>query len=109
MLIRLFLAVILSWAAGAAAQGYPNRAVRVIIPFPPGGAPDLTGRVLAGRLAERLGQPFVAENRTGAGGNIATEAVAKAPADGYTLLAGSDGPLVINPAVYARTGIRHAA
>jgi tripartite-type tricarboxylate transporter receptor subunit TctC len=83
------------------AQDYPNRTVRVIVPFPPGGAPDLVGRTLANRLSERLGQPFVVENRTGAGGNIAAEAVAKAAPDGYTLLATSDGPLVINPAVYA--------
>jgi tripartite-type tricarboxylate transporter receptor subunit TctC len=70
------------------------------VPFPPGGAPDLVGRTLANRLSERLGQPFVVENRTGAGGNIAAEAVAKAAPDGYTLLATSDGPLVINPSVY---------
>ena len=79
---------------------YPNRTVRVVVPFPPGGAPDLVGRTLANRLGERLGQAFVVENRTGAGGNIAAEAVAKAAPDGYTLLATSDGPLVINPAVY---------
>ena len=95
--------VLLAAFAGLAfGQTYPSRPVRVVIPFPPGGAPDLTGRVLAGRLAERLGQPFVAENRTGAGGNIAAEFVAKSPADGYTLLAASDGPLVINPNVYAK-------
>jgi tripartite-type tricarboxylate transporter receptor subunit TctC len=87
--------------AGAAwAQDYPNRTVRVVVPFPPGGAPDLVGRTLANRLSERLGQPFVVENRTGAGGNIAAEAVAKSAPDGYTLLATSDGPLVINPSVY---------
>jgi tripartite-type tricarboxylate transporter receptor subunit TctC len=74
--------------------------VRVVVPFPPGGAPDLVGRTLAHRLSERLGQPFVVENRTGAGGNIAAEAVAKSAPDGYTLLATSDGPLVINPSVY---------
>ena len=84
----------------AMAQTYPSRPVRVIVPFPPGGAPDLVGRTLANRLQERLGQSFVVENRTGAGGNIAAEAVAKAAPDGYTLLATSDGPLVINPAVY---------
>jgi tripartite-type tricarboxylate transporter receptor subunit TctC len=84
----------------AAAQTYPSRTVRVVVPFPPGGAPDLVGRTLANRLSERLGQPFVVENRTGAGGNIAAEAVAKAAPDGYTLLATSDGPLVINPSVY---------
>jgi tripartite-type tricarboxylate transporter receptor subunit TctC len=82
------------------AQAYPSRPVRVVVPFPPGGAPDLVGRTLSARLAERLGQPFVVENRTGAGGNIAAEAVAKAAPDGYTLLATSDGPLVINPSVY---------
>ncbi|HEV3010072.1 MAG TPA: tripartite tricarboxylate transporter substrate-binding protein, partial [Burkholderiales bacterium] len=82
------------------AQAYPSRTVRVVVPFPPGGAPDLVGRTLANRLSERLGQTFVVENRTGAGGNIAAEAVAKSAPDGYTLLATSDGPLVINPSVY---------
>ena len=101
MRTRLFSLVLLFAAAAAVAQDYPNRTVRVIVPFPPGGAPDLVGRTLANRLSERLGQPFVVENRTGAGGNIAAEAVAKAAPDGYTLLASSDGPLVINPAVYA--------
>jgi len=96
-------AVLLLFAATAiGAQDYPNRPVRVVVPFPPGGAPDLVGRTLANRLQERLGQPFVVENRTGAGGNIATEAVAQAAPDGYTLLAPSDGPLVINPHVYEK-------
>lgn len=100
---RIAAALLLSLCTlGSWAQEYPSRAVRVIIPFPPGGAPDLTGRVLAARLAERLGQPFVAENRTGAGGNIAAELVAKSAPDGYTLFAASDGPLVINPNVYAK-------
>jgi len=99
--IRLFKAVLLLVFAGTVwAQAYPSRTVRVVVPFPPGGAPDLVGRTLANRLQERLGQSFVVENRTGAGGNIAAEAVAKAVPDGYTLLATSDGPLVINPAVY---------
>lgn len=101
-MLRLLPLMFALFAAHAAAQGYPSRAVKVIIPFPPGGAPDLTGRVLAARLQERLGQPFVAENRTGAGGNIAADFVAKSPADGYTLFAASDGPLVINPNVYAK-------
>ena len=101
MPIRIFKALLLLLLAGSAwAQTYPSRPVRVIVPFPPGGAPDLVGRTLAHRLQERLGQSFVVENRTGAGGNIAAEAVAKSAPDGYTLLATSDGPLVINPAVY---------
>jgi tripartite-type tricarboxylate transporter receptor subunit TctC len=94
-MLLLFLIAGTAWA-----QDYPTRTVRVVVPFPPGGAPDLVGRTLANRLSERLGQPFVVENRTGAGGNIAAEAVAKAAPDGYTLLATSDGPLVINPSVY---------
>ena len=101
MRIRLCSILLLLLVAGAAwAQDYPNRTVRVVVPFPPGGAPDLVGRTLANRLSERLGQAFVVENRTGAGGNIAAEAVAKSAPDGYTLLATSDGPLVINPSVY---------
>src|SRR5688572_22837997 len=101
MAIRLCNAlVLLIFAASAWAQSYPSRPVRVLVPFPPGGAPDLVARTLSQRLQERLGQPFVIENRTGAGGNIAAEAAAKAAPDGYTLLSTSDGPLVINPAVY---------
>ena len=100
MRIRRFSLFLLFAAASAMAQDYPSRPVKVIVPFPPGGAPDLVGRTLAHRLSERLGQPFVIENRTGAGGNIAAEAVAKSTPDGYTLLATSDGPLVINPSVY---------
>ena len=97
---RLWCFLALIFAGTVWAQAYPARTVRVIVPFPPGGAPDLVGRTLANRLQERLGQPFVVENRTGAGGNIAAEAVAKSAPDGYTLLATSDGPLVINPSVY---------
>jgi tripartite-type tricarboxylate transporter receptor subunit TctC len=97
-LCKTFL--LLLFAGSVCAQTYPSRTVKVVVPFPPGGAPDLVGRTLANRLAERLGQPFVVENRTGAGGNIAAEAVAKSAPDGYTLLATSDGPLVINPSVY---------
>ncbi|HYL23523.1 MAG TPA: tripartite tricarboxylate transporter substrate binding protein [Burkholderiales bacterium] len=77
----------------AAAQPYPARPVKLVVPFPPGSTPDIVGRTLGTKLQEALGQPFVVENRTGAGGNIGTEAVAKAPADGYTLLIGINGPI----------------
>jgi tripartite-type tricarboxylate transporter receptor subunit TctC len=70
----------------ARAQGYPARPVRIIVPFPAGQASDAIARLIGQSLSERLGQAFVIENRTGAGGNIATEAVVRAPADGYTLL-----------------------
>lgn len=100
--IRSVPIFLLLLATAVWAQDYPNRPVKVVVPFPPGGAPDLVGRTLANRLQERLGQPFVVENRTGAGGNIAAEAVAQAAPDGYTLFAPSDGPLVINPHVYEK-------
>src|SRR5262245_28847198 len=70
----------------ARAQAYPTRPVRVIVGFAPGGTADITARLIGQWLSERLGQPFVIENRPGAGTNIATEAVVRAPADGYTLL-----------------------
>lgn len=73
-------------AAGAFAQGYPAKAVKVIVPYPPGGPTDIVARVVAQKLSEQTGQQFVVDNRGGAGGNIGAEAVARAPADGYTLL-----------------------
>jgi tripartite-type tricarboxylate transporter receptor subunit TctC len=76
---------------------WPNRPLRLVIPWPPGQATDLAGRVIAQRLSERLGHPVVAENRAGAGGTIGTDAVAKSAPDGYTLLAGSSGPFTIAP------------
>jgi tripartite-type tricarboxylate transporter receptor subunit TctC len=73
-------------AFGAAAQAYPSRPVKVIIPFPPGGTLDAVGRQLAQKLGEQMGQPFVVENRAGGNGTIGAHVVAQAPADGYTLL-----------------------
>lgn len=81
----------------ASAGDYPNRAVRVIVPFAPGGATDILARVAADELARRLGQPFVVENQGGAGGLIATARVAKAAPDGYTLVAATPGPVTISP------------
>lgn len=88
-------------SALACAQGYPTKPVRVIVPFSPGGVADSSARVLADRLGARLGQAIVVENRPGASGNLGTAAVAAAAPDGYTLLLGFDGTMVINPHVYA--------
>lgn len=80
---------------------YPTRAIRLIVPFPPGGGTDTLGRILAQRLNETLGQPVVPENRPGAGGNIGNELVTKSPPDGYTLLLGSPS-LAISPSLYRK-------
>ncbi len=84
-------------ATDALAQQYPNRPIRMIVPWPPGQATDLAGRVVAQELSKNLGQPVVVENRAGAGGMLGTDAAAKATPDGYTILAGSSGPVTVNP------------
>jgi tripartite-type tricarboxylate transporter receptor subunit TctC len=81
-------------------QAYPSKPVKVIIPYPPGSTPDIVGRTASDRLQKALGQPFVVENRTGAGGNIGTDAVAKSAPDGYTLLVAINGPVAINKYLY---------
>ena len=87
-------------AASASAQtGYPNRPIRLVVPWPPGQATDLSARLVAQKLSESLGQPLVVDNRPGAGGVIGSDSVAKSAPDGYTLLAGSSGPISINPIV----------
>jgi len=83
---------------------YPNRSVRVIVAISPGGTPDILARLLSAKLTQRTGQQFIVENRVGAGGNIAAELVAKAPADGYTLFLPANAVLTLNPAVYERPG-----
>ena len=85
----------------ARAQAYPTRPVRLVVGFPPGGTADIVARVIGQWLAERLGQPFVIENRPGAGGNVGTEAVVHAPPDGYTLLL-VNPPNAINATLYER-------
>ena len=79
---------------------WPSRPVRLIVPFPPGGLVDVLARSVSQRLTADLGQPFVVENRTGAGGNIGADVVAKSPPDGYTLMASSLGPLAVNQFIY---------
>ena len=93
------VATLAAWlfAFGAYAQNYPNRAVKVVVPWPPGQATDIAARVVADKLQSALGQPFVADNRPGAGGSIGTDVVAKSAPDGYTLLAASSGPISIMP------------
>ena len=88
MLKQLLLAVLFA-STSALAQNFPTKPVRVVVPFPPGGGTDIVARTVTPKMAEILGQPFVIENRAGAGGNIGTEVVAKSPADGYTLLVAS--------------------
>ena len=83
----------------AMAQSYPSRSIRLIAPYPPGGGVDATARIIAHALSEQLGQQVVVENRSGATGRIGTEIVAKAPADGYTLLLGSGAPNAVVPSV----------
>ena len=96
--LKTLLGALAFAAAGAAlAQAYPVRPVKVIIPWPPGQATDLAARIIGDKLSQQLGQPFVMENRPGAGGAIGTEMVAKSAPDGYTLLAASSGPISIMP------------
>ncbi len=92
-------------APGATAQQYPTRPIKILIPIPPGGAPDIAARILGEKLNESLGQPIVVENRAGSNGIIATEMLAKAPADGYTLALIADSQVVINPHLYSKMSV----
>jgi tripartite-type tricarboxylate transporter receptor subunit TctC len=83
---------------------YPDRSIRLIVPFAPGGNADLVARLVAEGMSPSLGQPIVVESRAGAGGSIGAQLVATAPPDGYTLLTGSNGPLTVNPFVQAKLG-----
>src|SRR5688500_8917527 len=101
---KLLFAIVLALPAIVWAQAYPTKPVRVVVPYPAGSTPDIVGRTVAERLQKALGQPFVVENRSGAGGNIGAEAVAKAPADGHTLLVAGNGPVAINKHLYKGLG-----
>src|SRR2546423_1435601 len=105
-MLRLILTVLCfaiaapAFAQTSGAENYPNRAVHIVVPFPPGGATDTWARVLADKLQAALGQPFVVENKAGATGIIGTSFVANAPADGYTLLFGANTSHVISPLLH---------
>lgn len=91
----------LSFCASAFAQAFPNRPVKVVVSFPPGTTPDTVARVVAPKLQEALGQPVIVENRAGAGGNVAVDAVAKSAPDGYTLVVSTNAALATNKVLYS--------
>ena len=102
-----FLTAVLLLATGAAyAQEYPTKTVRMIVPFAPGGASDVVGRLLLPGLTKELGQQVVIDNRSGASGNIGVEVAARAPADGYTILLGNIGTMAINPGLFPKFPIK---
>ncbi|TMG83517.1 MAG: tripartite tricarboxylate transporter substrate binding protein [Betaproteobacteria bacterium] len=96
--LMLVLALLPALAFGQAS--YPNRPIRMVVPFAPGGASDFVARILSPKLSELLGQQIVVDNRPGASGNIGMELAAKAPADGYTIYLGNIGTIAINPAIF---------
>jgi tripartite-type tricarboxylate transporter receptor subunit TctC len=97
--VRVFAVLALAWAGGALAQSYPSHPIKMIVPWPPGQATDVAARMVSEKLAPVLGQPVVVDNRPGAGGVVGCETASKSPADGYTLVAGSSGPISISPNV----------
>ena len=99
MIVALALTLAFPFAASAQAQKYPTKPVRMIVPFVPGGASDILARILSVSLKEQWGQPVIVENKTGAGGTIGTDAVAKAPPDGYTLMVSDLGTMTIIPSL----------
>jgi tripartite-type tricarboxylate transporter receptor subunit TctC len=105
MRMRVSLVALLLLAAlggeHACAESYPNRPVRIVVPFAAGGALDVLARLIGGKLSDGMGQPVIVENRAGAGGNLGADAVAKSPPDGYTILLTTNG-LAIAPALYRK-------
>ena len=95
-------AALVLWAAPSSAETYPSKPLRMVVPFAAGGGADLVARAVAGGLAKRLGQPIIVDNKPGGGGTLGADAVAKAPADGYTLLYTTPGPQITNPYLMAK-------
>ncbi len=104
--VRFFvaLALLAVWVGGALAQPYPNRPLRYIVPFPPGGSTDIMARIVAAALTDTLGQQVVIDNRGGAGGTVGAEIAAQATPDGYTLFACNIASLAVSPALYRKLG-----
>src|SRR5712691_7700238 len=102
MKIRFPALVALMLSAAAQAEDYPARPVHLVVPYVAGGNADIFGRTLAQKLGDAFRQPFIVENRAGANGSIGTDFVAKAAPDGYTLLATANGPITVNPVLYAK-------
>ena len=101
--LTLALTQLLFMHAPVAAKGaYPNKSVKLIVPFPPGGGNDVIGRVIAQKLSDRWGQTVVVDNRAGANGIVGLQALTQSAPDGYTLAVGAAGPLAVNPSLYAR-------
>ena len=101
-LLAVALCACLPLAAAAQAENYPGRSIRIVVPFPPGGATDVAARLLAAKMSEKWGQPVVIDNRAGAGGNVGSDIVAKSAPDGYTLVMGVTGSHAINTSLYSR-------
>jgi tripartite-type tricarboxylate transporter receptor subunit TctC len=100
--IALALLLLLPFTASPQAQDYPNKPVKIVVPYPPGGSNDVLARILAQRLSEDLKQQFIVENRAGANGNVGANSVATGDADGYTLFLTAPGPLTINQSLYSK-------
>jgi tripartite-type tricarboxylate transporter receptor subunit TctC len=101
-LLATTLLVCLPLAAAAQADDFPSKAIRIVVPFPPGGATDAAARLVATKMSEKWGQPVVVDNRAGAGGNVGSDFVAKSAPDGYTLVMGVTGSHAINTSLYSR-------
>jgi tripartite-type tricarboxylate transporter receptor subunit TctC len=102
MFARILFALLLAWSCAAAAQAWPSKPIKVIVPYPAGGFYDTVARLVGVKMAEDFGQPVVVENRVGAGGIVGTDYVAKSAPDGYTLMVGGIGPHGINPGLYPK-------